>query len=312
MRILPAGATALDFAYSIHTLVGNHCIGAKVNHKLEPMSYKLQGGDQVEILTSVKPKVDRAWLDIATTAKAKTKIQAALRKQERELRKTGELMFDEFLANHDIQRESSVIDRLCHFHSANKADDLFLAIGQGTVSLSTADVDFLTGKNSNAGWRRLLPFGKKRTDTPVPATVSGNSGQVAYDKKKPVELTETGFDTQFRLEPCCNPIHGDKAVACLAADHILHVHKLQCPEALRLKANNGNNLYAIKWGAMPDRLFSVTILLSGIDKVGLLNQITEVISQLLGVNMRRLELSTNDGVFEGRITLYGIDIGVCL
>lgn len=303
IRILPAGATALDFAFSIHTVVGTHCIGAKVNHKLVPISYKLQSGDQVEVLTSKNIKVNRSWLGIATTAKATTKILAAVRKEERELRKIGELMLDEYLAKIDVIRDTPNVDKLCHLHSFNKADELFLAIGMEKIVLGPVDEAYLKGKNNSGGWRRLLSFGRKKKDEQE-ETFHHDGASEKIDKKQTIVLTDDNVNKDYILDTCCSPIPGDPIMAYLDVDNTIHIHKLQCPSALKLKANQGNRIMTAKWAAESSRLYQVTIQLSGIDKVGLLNQITQVISHLFNLSIRKLEIETDEGIFEGKLTLF--------
>lgn len=303
IRILPAGATALDFAFSIHTVVGTHCIGAKVNHKLVPISYKLQSGDQVEVLTSKNIKVNRSWLGIATTAKATTKILAAVRKEERELRKIGELMLDEYLAKIDVIRDTPNVDKLCHLHSFNKADELFLAIGMEKIVLGPVDEAYLKGKNNSGGWRRLLSFGRKKKDEQE-ETFHHDGASEKIDKKQTIVLTDDNVNKDYILATCCSPIPGDPIMAYLDVDNTIHIHKLQCPSALKLKANQGNRIMTAKWAAESSRLYQVTIQLSGIDKVGLLNQITQVISHLFNLSIRKLEIETDEGIFEGKLTLF--------
>lgn len=303
IRILPAGATALDFAFSIHTVVGTHCIGAKVNHKLVPISYKLQSGDQVEVLTSKNIKVNRSWLGIATTAKATTKILAAVRKEERELRKIGELMLDEYLAKIDVIRDTPNVDKLCHLHSFNKADELFLAIGMEKIILGPVDEAYLKGKNNGGGWRRLLSFGRKKKGEQDEALHHDGANE-KIDKKQTIILTDDNVNKDYILDTCCSPIPGDPIMAYLDVDNTIHIHKLQCPAALKLKANQGNRIMTAKWAAESSRLYQVTIQLSGIDKVGLLNQITQVISHLFNLSIRKLEIETDEGIFEGKLTLF--------
>lgn len=301
LRIMPAGSTALDFAFTIHTVVGCHCIGAKVNHKLVPITYKLQSGDQVEVLTSKSTKVERSWLEIATTAKATTKILAAVRKEERELRKEGERILDEYLNQIEVVRDTPNIDKLCHLHSVNKADELFLQIGQQKIVLGVDDENYLKGKNASSAWKRLLSFGRKK---PEETTEEPKTQKPEIDRKKTIILTEDSIGKDYYFDSCCNPIPGDSIMAYLDVDNTVHIHKLQCPVALRLKANQGNRIIAAKWDSVHTKEYLATIRISGIDRLGLLNQITQVISQLLNVNIRKLEIETNEGIFEGFITLY--------
>ncbi len=300
IRILPTGATALDFAFSIHTVVGTHCMGAKVNHKLVSMTYKLKSGDQVEILASSKSMVNREWLNIATTAKARAKILAAIRKEERIQRKEGEKMLDDFFAKNDIIKDTPNLDKLCNLHSVAKAEDLYLAVGGKKVVLGSDDVACLKNK-SNKSWKRLLMF-RRRKD--VAKTESRQQAETpVLDKKKPAILNDDNINTVFHLDTCCNPIPGDAVMVYQDPDTGLHVHKLQCPVALRLKANSGNRLFAAKWDMKGEKQFLVTIELSGVDKIGMLNQITQVISQLFNVNIRKLEIETTDGIFTSKLSI---------
>ncbi len=300
IRILPTGATALDFAFSIHTVVGTHCMGAKVNHKLVSMTYKLKSGDQVEILASSKSMVNREWLNIATTAKARAKILAAIRKEERIQRKEGEKMLDDFFAKNDIIKDTPNLDKLCNLHSVAKAEDLYLAVGGKKVVLGSDDVACLKNK-SNKSWKRLLMF-RRRKDVAKTETRQQAETPV-LDKKKPAILNDDNINTVFHLDTCCNPIPGDAVMVYQDPDTGLHVHKLQCPVALRLKANSGNRLFAAKWDMKGEKQFLVTIELSGVDKIGMLNQITQVISQLFNVNIRKLEIETTDGIFTSKLSI---------
>ncbi len=300
IRILPTGATALDFAFSIHTVVGTHCMGAKVNHKLVSMTYKLKSGDQVEILASSKSMVNREWLNIATTAKARAKILAAIRKEERIQRKEGEKMLDDFFAKNDIIKDTPNLDKLCNLHSVAKAEDLYLTVGGKKVVLGSDDVACLKNK-SNKSWKRLLMF-RRRKDV-AKTEIRQQAETPVLDKKKPAILNDDNINTVFHLDTCCNPIPGDAVMVYQDPDTGLHVHKLQCPVALRLKANSGNRLFAAKWDMKGEKQFLVTIELSGVDKIGMLNQITQVISQLFNVNIRKLEIETTDGIFTSKLSI---------
>ena len=161
IKTMPAGCTALDFAFSIHTFLGSHCIGAKVNHKLVPLSHKLESGDQVEILTSKSQHVQPAWISFVSTAKAKAKIQAILRRDSRELQKKGEALLDEFLKKNEIENTLAVVDQLAKFHEVSRREDFFHAVGNKTILLGEKDIDELHGKSAGAGkkgWRKLVPF----------------------------------------------------------------------------------------------------------------------------------------------------------
>ena len=301
MRTMPAGSTALDFAYSIHTVVGNHCIGAKVNHKLVPMSYVLKSGDQVEIITQKSQRVQVSWLDMVSTAKARTKILSAIRKEERELRLIGNNILNEFFQKCDLVRDTAMLDKLCKHHGMNKLDELCLAIGQEKVVLNDEDSAFLRQKGV-AAWRKILSFGinRKQNDEDEIKDVQ----KPLFDHKKPLMLTEDSVDNLFHMADCCNPIPGDAVMGYLDDDNKMHIHKLQCPVAMKIKANYGKRIYSAKWNMGHQHQFLVTIRLSGMDNIGLLNSITHVISQLFSANIRKLEIETIDGVFECKVTLF--------
>ncbi len=303
IRTLPAGATALDFAFSIHTFVGSHCIGAKVNHKLVPMSHKLNSGDQVEILTSKSQTVKKSWLNVATTAKATTKIMAMLRKEERENRKKGETMLDEFFEREDIVKNTLAVEKLCKFHEFTKVDNLFVAIGQGKIQLGDADINELKGRDENTGWKKLFKLGKKSKKTDdTPQTEEPVKEKI--DKKKPILLTEDTIQTKYKLADGCSPIPGDNVMGFIEDDGSITIHKVECYKAGRLKAGYGKRILVAKWGMHRLLLFPVNIYIQGLDRIGLLSQITQVISHLLNVNIRKFEIEANEGVFEGRIQLF--------
>ena len=303
IRTLPAGATALDFAFSIHTFVGSHCIGAKVNHKLVPMSHKLNSGDEVEILTSKSQTVKKSWLNVATTAKATTKIMAMLRKEERENRKKGEAMLDEFFEKEDIVKNTLAVEKLCKFHEFTKVDNLFVAIGQGKIQLGDADINELKGRDENSGWKKLFKLGKKSKK--ADDTLQGEEpAKEKIDKKKPILLTEDTIQTKYKLAEGCSPIPGDNVMGFIEDDGSITIHKVECYKAGRLKAGYGKRILVAKWGMHRLLLFPVNIYIQGLDRMGLLSQITQVISQLLNVNIRKFEIEANEGVFEGRIQLY--------
>lgn len=303
IKTLPTGSTALDFAFTIHTVVGSHCIGAKVNHKLVPLTYKLVSGDQVEVLTSKNLQIKREWLDIAATAKARTRIQTLLRKEEKEARKKGEIIFGEFLEEHSMVRDTVIMDRLCEIHSCKSPDDFFLLIGQGEVKLGNADLASMK-EQTIGGFKKLLSFGRKTKKT---EPVSEKPAKKKVDTKKVIVLTDDNIKSEYKLAQCCNPVHGDAIMGYVEEDGSVTIHKLQCPEAQRLKAKFGNRICEAKWSTEMHTLFLVSIEMKGLDNVGLLNRITEVIYKLLSVNMRKLSIESNDGIFEAEIQLYAHD-----
>lgn len=306
-RTMPAGSTALDFAFSIHTLVGTHCMGAKVNHELVPISHQLKSGDQVEILTSNQVRVDESWLQFTTTAKAKNKVEAILRRQKREHQKQGEVIVNTWFEQHELQSTSVYIDRLCSIFSQPTREELFAAVGAGIVVLTDETADELqhpqkdktTGKKS---WKRFIPFVKSATQE-VKATEETTVPMPKIDKKKPVVLTESNM-TQFVFCPECHPIPGDDILGYLDERNRVVIHKRQCRIADRLKTGQGNRILAAQWNMHKKITFTATIHIEGIDRVGILRSLTDVLTHEFNVNVRRLAIDTNDGIFQGDIELY--------
>ena len=308
IKTMPAGCTALDFAFQIHTFLGSHCIGAKVNHKLVPLSHKLQSGDQVEILTSNSQHVQPSWVNFVSTAKAKGKIQAILRRDNREIQKKGEQMLEEFLKRHDMEVTTSVLDKLCEFHDIRKPENLLMAIGKKNIILSEKDIDELHGKknaNEGKGWRRYIPFiGKEKAKAAAELIQSQDYYVVPKDfnRKKPVYITENNI-TQFIFPTCCHPIPGDDALGFIDGKNRIEIHKRNCPVANKLKSSYGNRILDVKWDMHKQLYFTATVQMRGIDRIGLLNEVTQIISRQLNVNIHKITISCEDDIFEGEIEL---------
>ena len=304
IKTMPAGCTALDFAFSIHTFLGSHCIGAKVNHKLVPISHKLQSGDQVEIITSKAQHVNPSWINFVSTAKAKAKIQAILRRDNREVQKTGEEILQEFLKKNNMEMSAAVADQLAEFHDIKKRNDFFVALGEKTVLLGEKDLDELNGKNkkddSTSGWRKYVPFvgKKKKEDVQQELFIVPEK----FNKKKPVYISEENIN-MYKFPGCCHPIPGDDAMGYINNKNQIEIHKRTCPVAAKLKTSYGNRIVDIKWDMHKKLYFDATIRIGGIDRMGMLNEITQVISSQMSVNIHKLTITSEEGIFEGSIEL---------
>ena len=305
-KTMPAGSTVLDFAFSVHTFLGTHCIGAKVNHVLVPISHVLKSGDQVEILTSKSQKVTKEWIGFTTTAKAKGKIQAILRREDREKQKTGEEILNNYLKHLEAEPNSVNLDRLCHLHGLNTREELLTAIGERRISLGAADSDALKGKaEGKAGWSKYIPFLKKKKDE---ENIGDNDNTPLHiDRKKTLILSEETIG-KYAICDCCHPIPGDDVLAHFDGNTLITIHKRQCPIASKLKASDGNHILAAEWDTHKQLSFPANLHLSGIDRVGVLHRITAVLSQQLNVNMTRLNVETHDGIFQAEIQLGVHDI----
>lgn len=305
LKTMPQNSTALDFAFSLHTDIGSHCIGAKVNHKLVPISHKLQSGDQVEILTSKSQRVQPQWELFATTARARTKIAAILRKEQKANQKKGEKLLNEFLQKEEIRLEDSVIEKLCRLHRCKDSEELLAAIGSENIVLGEADRNELKEKQSSS-WKKYLTFS------------FGNSKEKPEEKKTTeiekinlkqiLKLTEESLQKTYIMAECCHPIPGDDVLGYIDEKNRIIIHKRQCPVAAKLKSSYGNRILATEWDTHKELSFLVYIYIKGIDSVGLLNDITQVISKQMNVNMRKLNIETNDGIFEGKIQLWVHDV----
>ena len=314
-KTMPAGCKVLDFAFSIHSFLGSHCIGAKVNHKLVGISHVLESGDQVEILTSKTLKVEKSWTNIVTTAKAMGKIQLILRREERAKQKKGEEVLDEFLQRNEKEPNSVNIGRLCRFHGFATREELLSAIGGGTVTLGDDDLAALSEKKKGKKWSKYLPFFKKNKDVAddEPAAEdtmqNGTKGKstLNVDKKKTLVLNE---ETLEKCTICdrCHPIAGDDVLGFITEDGEIVIHKRQCDIAKRLKATRGNSILAAAWDMHGQQSFPATLEISGIDNVGVLHQITGILSNQRGINIHKLTIESKDGVFDGTINLDVHDI----
>ena len=306
LKTMPQNSTALDFAFSLHTDIGSHCIGAKVNHKLVPLSHKLQSGDQVEILTSKSQRVQPQWEVFATTARARAKIAAILRKERKANQKIGEELLSEFLKKEEIRPEEAVVEKLRKLHNFKNEEELLAAIGSKAIILGEADKNELREKQTS-NWKKYLTFS------------FGNSNKEKTEEKEPQEkekinpkeilrLTEESLQKKYIMAECCHPIPGDDVLGYVDENDRIIIHKRQCPVAAKLKSSYGNRILATEWDTHKELSFLVYIYLRGIDSMGLLNEVTQVISRQLNVNIRKLAIETNDGIFEGKIQLWVHDV----
>ncbi len=307
IKMLPAGCTALDFAFQLHTFLGSHCIGAKVNHRLVPLSHRLQSGDQVEILTSKSQHVDPSWINFVSTAKARGKIQAILRRANRELQKQGETILKEWLAKHNLEQTTPILDKLCELHELQKPEELLQHLGDRTVILGEKDLDEILGKkksNVSFSWLKRMPFmgrEKRRNKTEKDEQnllVVGKD----FNKKLPCIITETSVE-RYIFPSCCHPIPGDDILGYIDNKGRIEIHKRACPVANRLKSSYGNRILDAKWDMHGKMFFEATIEIRGIDRHGLLRDVAEVISSQLNIDMRKLVISGDEGVFDGTIEL---------
>ena len=307
IKTMPANSTVLDFAFSIHTFLGSHCIGAKVNHKLVPLSHQLNSGDQVEVLTSKSQHVQPSWVNFVNTAKARAKIQAILRRNSREVQKKGEERLSEWLAKNGFEMTLALADQLTKFHESSCREEFYQSLGENTIVLGDADVDELKGKNkkknesSSGGWRKYVPFVKAKKSE-VQAQPELFIVPEKFNRKQTIYLTEENI-MQFVFPDCCHPIPGDDVLGYIDNKNRIEIHKRACPVANKLKASYGNRILDVKWDMHKRLFFDATIRLGGIDRRGLVNEVTRVISNQLSVDIRKIMFTSEDGIFDGTIEL---------
>ncbi|MBR1448746.1 MAG: bifunctional (p)ppGpp synthetase/guanosine-3',5'-bis(diphosphate) 3'-pyrophosphohydrolase [Prevotella sp.] len=306
IKTMPADCTVLDFAFSIHTFLGSHCIGAKVNHKLVPLSHRLQSGDQVEILTSKSHHVQPSWINFVCTAKAKAKIQAILRRLSRDQQKAGEELLAAWLQKNGFEQTPAIVDQLAKFHDVSRREEFYQSLGEKHIILGEKDVDELKGKNkkkseNSGGWRKFVPFVKaKKEEKPEQADLFIVPEK--FNRKKPIYINEDNIH-QYLFPSCCHPIPGDDTLGYIDNYNRIEIHKRTCPVANKLKASYGNRILDVKWDMHKKLFFDATIRLGGIDRRGMVNDVTRVISNQMSVDIRKLTFTTEDGIFDGSIEL---------
>lgn len=301
MISLPKDATVLDFAYDIHTDLGNKCIGAKINHKLVGVGHKLQTGDQVEILTSDSQKPLPTWLEQVATAKAKNKIKSVFKLQEKQHITKGKNTLDEAFKKLKIVPHKNTLKKLLiHFSLSNK-EQLYAQIGMGLIQLKNLS-SILKVKTENRFvkyWR--LTFSKNQKEEEEEDVKSAIE---SLDKKKTLLLEENNDDIGYQLAPCCQPIPGDQVIGFITDDKALEIHKTQCPIALKLMSSHGDQIIPAQWTTFKMMSHLARIKMKGFDRLGIVNEITNIISKQHNINMRKILFDTNDGIFEGEMFLY--------
>jgi GTP pyrophosphokinase len=306
---MPANCTALDYAFQIHTFLGSHCIGAKVNHKLVPLSHKLKSGDQVEIITNTSQHVQPAWINFVTTAKARTKVQTLLRKQNRELAKKGEDMLQAWLEQNGLTITTSNLDKLTELHQTKHHDQLFISIAKGDIVLEQKDLNYIYyGKKSEEknkarkGWRKYLSLMR---GVKTAAITKGQNLLIVgkdFDKSQTVTINEDNI-TQYLFPKCCQPIPGDDIIGYINNKKQIEIHRRSCSEAARLQSSFGADMLMAKWDMHGTMEFSATLELRGIDRKGIIRDVTQILAGTFDIDIYRLSTISDDGIFKAEIEL---------
>jgi GTP pyrophosphokinase len=297
LKSLPKGATSLDFAFNIHTEVGMKTRGAKVNGKLVTLSHVLQTGDQVEILTSESAKPNPNWLEYATTARARSKIKSALKEDRKLIGDEGKEILRRKLKQLKIPLNEETINELVNYFKLKTSLDLFYRVGIGYID--NTKLKTYASSRSNA----LMSFIKNKISrkTTVPKEqldkneITSNFDSLVFGKD------EEKLD--YKIANCCNPIPGDSVFGFLTVSEGIKVHKKNCPNALSLQSNYAYRIMPAKWVDSSQREFSVKIVLTGIDHIGLVNEITTIVSENMHVNMKSISFESHEGLFSGKISV---------
>ena len=295
LRSLPKGATPLDFSFNIHTEVGMRTRGAKVNGKLVPLNTTLLSGDQVEIITSDQAKPNQNWLDYATTARARAKIKSVLREEKKVVAEDGKEILRRKLKSQKITLNEDSINKMVTFFKLKTSLDLFYRVGIG--SIDNAMIKDFASSYSNA----FISFFKNRMrKSPTPEDINKDEITSKYDM---LVFGKEEEKLEYKLSQCCNPIPGDDVFGFVSVSEGIKVHKKNCPNAISLQSNYAYRIISAKWIDSSQQEYQADIVMTGIDNLGLVSDITEVISDIMHVNMRNLNFSTDGGTFKGKITV---------
>ena len=296
VKMLPIGATALDFAFGVHTAVGSKCIGAKVNHKLVPISYKLKSGDQIEIITSAKQKPNTEWLKFVVTSKAKDKIKDTLKEEKRTIAEDGKYTLQRKMEAIGAAMSAVNMEELCQFYKIQSTLDLQYEIAVKKIDL-----------------RELKDFTVHGDKLVAPKPIKIIEEKPAYDpeyktpSKKDAELIifgESSDRIMYTLANCCKPIPGDDVFGFVTTGEGLKIHRTNCPNATRLMANYGHRVVKTKWAKNKEISFLTGLKIIGLDDVGVIHKITNLISGELKVNISAMTIEAKDGIFEGNVKVF--------
>ncbi|MEQ1734085.1 MAG: RelA/SpoT family protein [Bacteroidia bacterium] len=292
LRRLPNAATALDFAFEIHSRVGVSCIGAKVNSKLVPLSHVLKSGDQVEILTSKKQQPKEDWLKYVVTSKAKNRIREALRDEKKIVADEGKLIFDKKMKSLSVKVEAAGLKKIIAFYKVSSPLDLYYRIAKATINLNKLK-DIIDGDG------HIVDAHLPKQDKPFEQVVSEIRGNT-----ETLVLGDALDKIEYKLSPCCNPIPGDDVFGFITIGEGIKIHRVSCPNAVQLLSNYAYRVVKAKWTSQESIQFLAGMKLEGVDDVGIVNNLTKIISEDLMVNMRSISFDTDDGIFTGKIMVY--------
>ena len=295
LKSLPQGATPVDFAFHIHTEIGMHTRGAKINGKIVPLSYRLKSGDQVEIITSDKAFPNPSWLDYVITSRARSRIRSFLKEDKKQIAEEGKEILRRKLKQLKISFNSKTVEKLLDFYKLKTSLDLYYRVGIGTID--NAKLKKFSSDQNN----RFLNLFKRKT--PKSTSSSFVDEDKITNKFDQLVFGKNEEQLEYQLSPCCNPIAGDDVFGFVTVSDGVKVHKNECPNALTLRSNYAYRIVNAKWIDSSQDEFSVKLKLTGLDDLGLVNKVTQVISNTNNVNISRMSFDSNDGTFEGHVLL---------
>ncbi|MBY5952718.1 MULTISPECIES: RelA/SpoT family protein [Algoriphagus] len=298
LKVLAFGSTALDFAFEIHTEVGARCIGAKVNQKLVPITHKLKNGDQVEILTSNKQKPSEDWLNHVVTSRAKAKIKDALREEKKSAIVDGREIVQRKLKQMKMEFSSETVEKLRAYFELKTANDFYYKVGKGIIDPTT--IKSFKDFRENQKLKHKAIQEKVRDESTFTKEIKSLKGP-DHDQ---LLIGEDMDVVDYILAKCCNPIPGDDVFGFVTVNEGIKIHRTSCPNALELLSNHGNRVIKARWTSQKEIAFLAGLHIVGTDRVGLINDVTKVISSELKVNMRSITVDSDAGIFEGTIKLY--------
>ncbi len=292
MHTLPTGSTVLDFAFDIHSELGIHCLGAKINNKLVPISHVLQNGDQVEILTSKKQTPQLSWADFVITGKAKSQLKSYLREEFRTTINNGMTTLEKVLQRQKLAINSPILEKLLLFYNMPNKEELYFSIGMDTNKLNDISKALTTSRNKKMmrTWDlNIFNWRKNKSEISV---------------KDKLELSDNESHINYHVAECCNPIPGDSVVGVVEGGNSVILHRRDCKEAIKLMANQGEKIVDAEWTSERKMAFLSQVEITGFDRIGIVNSITKVLSVENNLNIRQFHIDAHDGVFKGKILLY--------
>ncbi|MBN2520187.1 MAG: bifunctional (p)ppGpp synthetase/guanosine-3',5'-bis(diphosphate) 3'-pyrophosphohydrolase [Bacteroidales bacterium] len=302
---LPKDSTTLDFAYEIHSEIGNKAIGAKVNHKLVPLNYKLSSGDQVEIITSDKQKTQHEWLDYVTTAKAKSSINNAFKSEYKDRILRGQKLLEKKLKEMELYPSSSIFKKMFDGYKVANKDELYSKIGSNIITLE--NIDKILQKKSQSKWIKYWKIQFNRSTTKI-EDQNIKTKKLKKKEKSPLiikdEIDTDNENLKYQIAKCCNPIPGDDVVGFKSQDDLIIIHQNTCSEAIKLMSSHGEDIVSATWTSHRILSFLIRLRVKGIDRDGIYFDLANIISKDLNISIRSIFLDSNNGIFEGTIDLY--------